>query len=67
MEYKVKVPDTHIFSKTLRNKYRYAYGDITVKVLADNVVSIKQKGNGLHIIDLIDSVLDITGGTYEKI
>ena len=64
MKYKVKVPNGSEFSKTLRSCYYSDLGDITVKVLKDNVVSITQKGDGLNPVDWIDDVLDITGGEY---
>ena len=64
MKYKVKVPNGSEFSKTLRSCYYSDLGNITVKVLKGNVVSITQKGDGLNPVDWIDDVLDITGGEY---
>jgi hypothetical protein len=64
MKYKVKVPNGSEFIKTLRSCYYSDLGDITVRVLKDNVVTITQKGDGLNPVDWIDDVLDITGGKY---
>jgi len=68
MKYKVKVPDQHEFVRMMRVKYLdnpNDYGDMEVKALSKKgVVSIIQNGNGLNPVDLIDSVLDETGGEY---
>jgi hypothetical protein len=65
MKYKVKVPDPGIFIKTMRVRYSPDWGNVTVKLTTKrNVISIKQKGNGLNLVDVIDSILEEHGGEY---
>lgn len=64
IKYVVKVPNGPLFSKTLRAMYTSMYGK--VKVTVDNkkeTVTIIQH-DGVNICDLIDRVLDKTGGQY---
>ena len=64
MEYKVKVKDTRIFCKRMQEMYQGYWGEVSVKVCKGNVVAVKQSGNGLNLVDVIDNLLDEIGGEY---